>query len=148
MAEVAFAPNPDRAIASLRNPSRAQTGLLTDDWFGLVAPKGTSTIIVEDLNNRINAIVADPKMSEQLAGLGATPRSMTPAEFEKLISDYTERWARVLQSQPGNCRARIGTTTVFSATGSSRVRGASVDQIQIPHTRPYMARTNSSGAQG
>ena len=35
MAEIAFAPNPDRAIASLRNPSRVQTGLLTDDWISL-----------------------------------------------------------------------------------------------------------------
>jgi tripartite-type tricarboxylate transporter receptor subunit TctC len=73
-------------------------GYEADSWFGLVAPKGTSTIIVEDLNYRINAIVADPKMSEQLAGLGATPRSMTPAEFGKLISDYTERWARVIRT--------------------------------------------------
>ena len=73
-------------------------GYEADSWFGLVAPKGTSSIIVEDLNNRINAIVADPKMTEQLAGLGATPRSMTPAEFGKLISDYTERWAKVIRA--------------------------------------------------
>jgi len=73
-------------------------GYEADSWFGIVAPKGTPTTIVEELNNKINTIVADPKMNVQLAGLGAVPRSMTPAEFGKLISDYTERWARVIRA--------------------------------------------------
>jgi len=73
-------------------------GYEADSWFGMVAPKGTSTTIVEELNNRINNIVADPKMNVQLAGLGALPKSMTPTEFGKLISDYTEKWARVIRT--------------------------------------------------
>jgi tripartite-type tricarboxylate transporter receptor subunit TctC len=73
-------------------------GYEAESWFGIVAPKGTSTAIVEELNNKINAIVADPKINVQLASLGAVPKSMTPAEFGKIISDYTERWARVIRT--------------------------------------------------
>jgi tripartite-type tricarboxylate transporter receptor subunit TctC len=73
-------------------------GYEADSWFGIVAPKGTSSTIVEGLNNKINTIVADPKMNVQLASLGASPKSMTPAEFGKLISDYTEKWARVIRT--------------------------------------------------
>jgi tripartite-type tricarboxylate transporter receptor subunit TctC len=72
-------------------------GYEANSWFGILAPKGTSTQIVSRLNDEINAIVAEPKMKVQLVGLGAPPMSMTPAEFGKLIADYTEKWAKVIK---------------------------------------------------
>jgi tripartite-type tricarboxylate transporter receptor subunit TctC len=36
-------------------------------------------------------------MKAQLVSLGAPPKSMTPAEFGKLIADYTEKWAKVIK---------------------------------------------------
>jgi tripartite-type tricarboxylate transporter receptor subunit TctC len=72
-------------------------GYEADSWFGIVAPKSTSTEIINKLNDEINAIVADPKVKAQLVGLGAPPMSMTPAEFGKLIADYTEKWAKVIK---------------------------------------------------
>ena len=72
-------------------------GYEADSWFGVVAPKGTPTDIVNELNDKINAIVTDSKMKVQLIGLGATPKSMTPTEFGKLIADYTEKWAKVIK---------------------------------------------------
>ncbi len=68
-----------------------------DTWFGIVAPKDTSAEIVNELNNRINTIVADPKMKAQLVAMGVSPKSMTPNEFGKLIVDYTEKWAKVIK---------------------------------------------------
>lgn len=68
-----------------------------DSWFGIVAPKSTSTEIVAKLNGAINTIVADPKMRAQLADLGVPAISMTPAEFGKVITDYTEKWAKVIK---------------------------------------------------
>ena len=73
-------------------------GYEADSWFGIVAPKGTSTEIVNELNDKINAIVADPKIKVQLVGLGVSPKSMTPTEFGKLIADYTEKWAKVIRA--------------------------------------------------
>jgi len=72
-------------------------GYEADSWFGIVAPKGTSPAIVNTLNVEINAIVADPKMKVQLVGLGVPPLSKSPAEFGKLIAEYTEKWAKVIK---------------------------------------------------
>jgi tripartite-type tricarboxylate transporter receptor subunit TctC len=71
-------------------------GYEAESWFGVVAPKSAPTDIVNELSDKINAIVADPKMKVQLLDLGATPKSMTPTEFGTLIADYTERWAKVI----------------------------------------------------
>ena len=72
-------------------------GYEADSWFGIVAPKSTSTEIIRKLNGEINAVAADPKMKAKLVALGVPPRSMTPSEFGKLIVDYTEKWAKVIK---------------------------------------------------
>jgi tripartite-type tricarboxylate transporter receptor subunit TctC len=66
-------------------------------WFGIVAPKGIPTQIVNELNHEINVIVADPEIKMRLVGLGTPPLSMTPTEFGKLIVDYTEKRAKVIK---------------------------------------------------
>src|SRR5215472_11577730 len=80
-------------------PAVAETlpGFDTDGWFGLVAPKAVPAEIVNALNVECNAIVAEPKLKAQLIGLGTRPKSMTPAEFGKVIVDYTEKWAKVIK---------------------------------------------------
>jgi tripartite-type tricarboxylate transporter receptor subunit TctC len=72
-------------------------GYEANSWFGMVAPKSTPTEIIDKLNAEINAVVADPKMKLQLVGLGVPPMSMTPAEFGKLIADYTDKWGKVIK---------------------------------------------------
>jgi hypothetical protein len=39
----------------------------------------------------------DPKLVEQLAGLGGSPKPMTPAEYGKLIADETGKWRKVVE---------------------------------------------------
>jgi Tripartite tricarboxylate transporter family receptor len=45
-------------------------GYEASSWFGVGAPKGTSTEIIEKLNKEIDAIVAEPNMKARLVGLG------------------------------------------------------------------------------
>jgi tripartite-type tricarboxylate transporter receptor subunit TctC len=66
-------------------------------WWGIGAPRRTSTEIVEKLNKEINAVVADPKMQTSLVGIGVTPMSTTPAEFGKFIADETAKWGKVVK---------------------------------------------------
>jgi len=66
-------------------------------WVGIGAPKNTPAEIIDKLNNEINAVLADPSMKARLAGLGAEPMPMTPAEFGKLIADETEKWGKVIR---------------------------------------------------
>ena len=45
----------------------------------------------------INAGLVDPRISERLADLGVAPMSKTPSEFEKLVVEETEKWAKVVK---------------------------------------------------
>ncbi len=66
-------------------------------WFGMGAPKGTPKEIIAKLNREINAALADPKMKERLAELGGTPIAGSPADFWKLHTAETEKWAKVVK---------------------------------------------------
>ena len=73
-------------------------GYAANAWYGLGAPKGTPAEIIEKLNRATSAALADPNAKLRLAGLGAEPMSMTPAEFGKLMLDETEKWAKVIRA--------------------------------------------------
>jgi tripartite-type tricarboxylate transporter receptor subunit TctC len=66
-------------------------------WYGIAAPKGTPPEAVDSLNKAVTAALADPKMKARIAELGGTPMPMSPAEFGKLVSDETEKWAKVVK---------------------------------------------------
>jgi tripartite-type tricarboxylate transporter receptor subunit TctC len=66
-------------------------------YFGIGAPRNTPADIIAKLNREINASLADPKMKARLADLGATAVSGSPADFGKLVTDETEKWAKVVK---------------------------------------------------
>jgi tripartite-type tricarboxylate transporter receptor subunit TctC len=72
-------------------------GFEASGWQGVGAPRNTPVEIVEKLNKEINAGLADPKIKAQLADLGGTALSGSPAEFGKLIAEDTEKWAKVVK---------------------------------------------------
>jgi tripartite-type tricarboxylate transporter receptor subunit TctC len=73
-------------------------GYEVSNWFGVGAPKATPAEILDRLNKEINASLADPKLRARLADLGGTPLVGSPADFGKLISEETEKWAKVIRS--------------------------------------------------
>jgi tripartite-type tricarboxylate transporter receptor subunit TctC len=73
-------------------------GYEASGWYGIGAPKRTSTEIIRKLNDEINATLADPKFRTRLLDLGNVPMSMTSAEFGKFIADETKKWAKVIRT--------------------------------------------------
>jgi tripartite-type tricarboxylate transporter receptor subunit TctC len=73
-------------------------GYEASQWYGLCAPKNTPTEIIDRLNREINAALADPAMKALFTALGGAPLPGSPAEFGKLISEETEKWARVVRA--------------------------------------------------
>ena len=65
-------------------------------WYGFTGPKGTPADVVNKINMEINAALADPKIRERIVALGGTIIGGSPAEFGKLISDETEKWAKAI----------------------------------------------------
>ncbi len=66
-------------------------------WNGICVPKSTPPEIIGALNRAVNAVLADPRLQARFAELGGAPMPMTPAEFGKLVSDETEKWAKVVK---------------------------------------------------
>jgi len=90
-APVAVLPNVPRVADFL-------PGYEASDWYGICAPRGTPTEIINRLNVEINAGLADPRLKPRLADLGGTPLPGTPAEFGKLIAEETEKWGKVVRA--------------------------------------------------
>ncbi len=81
-------------------PTVAETvpGYEASAWFGMGAPKGTPPDVIARLNREMNAALADPKMKARLAELGGDPIAGTPADFWKIHTYETEKWAKVVKS--------------------------------------------------
>jgi len=72
-------------------------GYEASGWFGMGAPKSTSSEVVAQLNKQINEGLADPNMKARLLDVGGRPMPMTPAELGKFIADEIEKWAKVIK---------------------------------------------------
>jgi len=66
-------------------------------FAGIGAPKATPAAIIDMLNKELNAGLADPKIKARIEELGGTVVGGTPAEFGTIISDATEKWAKVIK---------------------------------------------------
>jgi hypothetical protein len=60
-------------------------------------------ILAVGINEEINAGLIDPRMGARLNELGGTPLPGSPADFEKLIVEETEKWGKVIRA--GNIKA-------------------------------------------
>jgi tripartite-type tricarboxylate transporter receptor subunit TctC len=67
-------------------------------WYGIGAPRGTPTEIIDKLNSAINACLADPTLKARLAEVGGIPFLSSSADFGHFIAAETEKWAKVIKS--------------------------------------------------
>ena len=73
-------------------------GYEASGWYGIGAPRNTPVAIADRLSREINAALGDPKVTAQLADIGAVPMPMTPAEFGKFLAAETEKWGKVIHA--------------------------------------------------
>lgn len=66
-------------------------------WNGILAPAGTPSAIVAQLQREIAKAVQSPQFRQVLQREGATGVASTPAEFDVIIQADIERWAKVLK---------------------------------------------------
>jgi tripartite-type tricarboxylate transporter receptor subunit TctC len=85
-------------LPDLPTVSEFVPGYESSAFFGFGAPANTPTEIVNKLNREIKAALADPKLQNQLADLGAIIIAGSPADFRMLIEQETEKWAKVIHA--------------------------------------------------
>jgi tripartite-type tricarboxylate transporter receptor subunit TctC len=64
---------------------------------GIGAPKDTPADIIATLNTAINAAFADPMMKASFADTGGAMLAGSPAEFGRLLTEETDKWAKVVK---------------------------------------------------
>ena len=72
--------------------------LLIENWYGMLAPAGTSEAIIVTLNRLANEAMNDPEVKQKLADQGLTVAGNTPAHFRNYIASETQKWARVIKT--------------------------------------------------
>jgi tripartite-type tricarboxylate transporter receptor subunit TctC len=72
-------------------------GYEASSLYGIGAPRNTPIEIIDELNKAINAALADPKLKARLADFGGATMAMTPADFGKLLTEETDKWAKVVK---------------------------------------------------
>jgi tripartite-type tricarboxylate transporter receptor subunit TctC len=72
-------------------------GYEASGFAGVGAPKGTPAEIIDKLNKELNAGLADSKVKGRIEELGGTVTGGSPAEFGTLVSEATEKWAKVIK---------------------------------------------------
>jgi tripartite-type tricarboxylate transporter receptor subunit TctC len=73
-------------------------GFEADQWYGLVAPTGTSPDIVKKLNQVINASLTTPEIVNRLKSEGAIAMPTSPDAFGQLIQNEIKRWKPVVSN--------------------------------------------------
>jgi len=73
-------------------------GFDTSVWYGLLAPAGTSKVIVSKVHRDITAALGDAEVRKLLLNAGAEPLGNTPQEFAALVRDETASWAKVIKA--------------------------------------------------
>ena len=103
----ALAVTGSRRATGLSNvPTMAEAGVPGYEalqWYGLLAPAGTTPDIVARLNTEVNAALQQREVKERLANDGAEAAGGSPAVFAKLIKDELVKWAEV--ARVANIRA-------------------------------------------
>jgi tripartite-type tricarboxylate transporter receptor subunit TctC len=71
--------------------------LVANTWFGLLAPAGTPTDIINKLSESVRKSVAMPDVVERLRASGDDPIAGTPAEFAAFLKRESDRWGAMIR---------------------------------------------------
>jgi tripartite-type tricarboxylate transporter receptor subunit TctC len=72
-------------------------GYEASGFAGIGAPRNTPPEIIDRLNKELNAALADARIKARIVELGGTVVGGSAAEFGTIISEATEKWAKVIK---------------------------------------------------
>jgi tripartite-type tricarboxylate transporter receptor subunit TctC len=88
-----------RARAAPELPTVAEAGLpgySAENWYGLLAPRGTPAAVRQTLSQQSAAILDDESFAAQLMQLGFEPLGSTPEAMGAYLEKDVAKWARVI----------------------------------------------------
>jgi tripartite-type tricarboxylate transporter receptor subunit TctC len=82
-------------------PTIAEAGLKgyeANNWNGLVAPRGTPSVVIQRLHRDIAATLKEPAIAERMARAGLEPIGDTPQEFGRYLQAEAAKWGKLVKS--------------------------------------------------
>ena len=82
-------------------PTMTEVGMVgfpKEVWFGLLAPAGTSTTIVDKLNHAVNEGLKSAEVRASLANLGMEARIGTAQDFAAALAEQARDWKSVIDT--------------------------------------------------
>jgi len=67
-------------------------------WTGLFAPARTPPAVIEQLNQAVNAVLAQPEVRARLQDQGATAGSGSAEEFGKFVASEQQHYAQIVKA--------------------------------------------------
>ncbi len=89
-----------RSVVLPNVPTIAELGMpgySASTWYGIYAPKGTPTDIVQKIHEATVEVLKTPELREQLIQRGFEPIGNTPDQFASFISSEITKWAKVVK---------------------------------------------------
>ena len=86
---------PSEALPGVPTVAEFLPGYEASAWYGIGAPVGTPSEIIDKVNKELNAAFVDPRMKARIADLGGTVLPGSPADFGRLIAAEIAKWAKV-----------------------------------------------------
>jgi tripartite-type tricarboxylate transporter receptor subunit TctC len=80
-------------------PTVAESGVPgyeVSGWFGLLAPAGTPTPVVDALYKAVSDMLKQADVQKQMLELGAAPIGNSPDAFGRQIAGEVEKWKKVV----------------------------------------------------
>ena len=85
------------------------------NWYGLFAPAGVSSLVLNKLTKAISQAWKDPNVRELLKAQAAEPVGNTPAEFQEFIKAESIKYAKIMQPHLGDVMRSFGLCRVVPA---------------------------------
>ena len=70
----------------------------TSSWYGVLAPVGTRTSVIQRMNGALAKVIALPEMRQKLAADGAEPAGGSADAFQQHIATEIAKWSRVVKA--------------------------------------------------
>jgi len=72
--------------------------VISDNWYGLVAPAGTPPDVLERLHQAAVTALRSPKLAEQFAKVSGVPIPSSAADYAAFVATERERWGTVIKA--------------------------------------------------
>ena len=92
--------SPQRIAALPKVPTAVEQGmpdLVVDTWYGVLAPSGTRTEIIDRLGQEITRIMKSPEAQQVMATADVELIMSTPSKFTEFIRNDSAKWIKVIR---------------------------------------------------